>query len=253
MFTKIRKRFSSAHILAAAALFVVLGGSAYAALGKGTVGSKQLKNNAVKTKKIANSAVTTDKLGPDAVTGDKVNESTLGKVPAAAAADTAASATTANTANTANTAVEADNAAELEGRTLIQVRGASDGDDSGVDDGLSDSVFSEVLITDIGIPTGGANVIATASVELFNEGAAARNASCTIRSDGTAISQTYDVQMTLPGVPVVVPMTGYAEFATGTGIADPENIGVYCQGSVADDDVEFRDGDLVVQRIPTGS
>jgi hypothetical protein len=250
MFTKIRKRFSSAHILAAAALFVVLGGSAYAALGKNTVGSKQLKANAVKTKKIANGAVSTDKLGADAVTGDKVNESTLGKVPAAATADTA---TTATDATNAAQAASADDADALEGRTLIQVRPASDSDDSGVDLGLADSTFSEVLITDIGIPTGGANLIATASVELFNTAGAARNASCTLRSDGTAISQTYDVQMTNPGIPVVVTLTGYAEFATGTGISDPENVGVYCQGSIADDDVEFRDGDLVVQRIPTGT
>jgi hypothetical protein len=105
----------------------------------------------------------------------------------------------------------------------------------------------------MGIPTGGANLIVNASVELFNTAGAARNASCVLRSDGVAISRTYDVQMTLPGVPVVVPLTGYAEFANGTGIADPENVGVYCQGSVADDDVEFRDGDLVVQRVPTGT
>lgn len=104
------------------AVFLVLGtGAAFAALGKNTVGTKQLKRNAVKvgklapeavkagklaknavatnrlrdnvvstdkisdlavkSPKLADESVITDKIAPDAVTGAKVDESTLGSVP----------------------------------------------------------------------------------------------------------------------------------------------------------------------------
>ncbi|HET6830177.1 MAG TPA: hypothetical protein VFH44_02390 [Solirubrobacterales bacterium] len=59
------RRPSPALILSLIALFAVLGGSAYAALSKNSVGSKQIKPNAVK--------------------GEDVKESSLGKVPAAKA------------------------------------------------------------------------------------------------------------------------------------------------------------------------
>jgi hypothetical protein len=72
---------------------VALGGTSYAAfnLPKNSVGTTQLKNNAVTNKKIANGAVS----------GSKVNLSTLGTVPNAGHA---ASADTANSANTAGNA-----------------------------------------------------------------------------------------------------------------------------------------------------
>ncbi|MGB7686655.1 MAG: hypothetical protein WBL45_12840 [Solirubrobacterales bacterium] len=93
------------------AVFLVLGGAtAFAALGKNTVGTKQLKNNAVTAKKvkknavtakkiknsavttakIKNSAVTTEKIKNGAVTGAKVNLATLGTVPSAAVANSLA-------------------------------------------------------------------------------------------------------------------------------------------------------------------
>jgi hypothetical protein len=83
------------------AVFLVLGGAtAFAALGKNTVGTKQLKKNAVTTAKIKNNAVTTAKIKNSAVTGAKLNESTLGQVPSAANADNATNATNAGNANT---------------------------------------------------------------------------------------------------------------------------------------------------------
>jgi hypothetical protein len=87
--------------MASLAVFLVLGGAtAWAALGKNTVGSKQLKKNAVTTAKIKNNAVTTGKIKNGAITGAKVNVGTLGKVPSASTADTATSAGNANNANT---------------------------------------------------------------------------------------------------------------------------------------------------------
>jgi hypothetical protein len=67
------------------AVFLVLGGTAFAAtqLGKNSVGTKQLKKNAVTAAKIKKNAVTTAKIKKDAVTGAKVNEGTLGTVPSA--------------------------------------------------------------------------------------------------------------------------------------------------------------------------
>jgi hypothetical protein len=79
--------------VATLALFVAVGGaSAFAAsqLGKNSVGSKQLKKNAVTGKKVKDNSLT----------GRDVDESTLGKVPRAAIADSAASATSAGNADT---------------------------------------------------------------------------------------------------------------------------------------------------------
>ncbi|HEU4393576.1 MAG TPA: hypothetical protein VFR04_08085 [Solirubrobacterales bacterium] len=108
-------------IVAIIALVAALTGTAFAALGKNTVGSKQLKKNAVTAAKIkksavseaklgngavsaaklkdgavasaklADNAVTTEKIAAGAVTGAKVQASSLGKVPSAASADTASS------------------------------------------------------------------------------------------------------------------------------------------------------------------
>jgi hypothetical protein len=70
--------------MATLAVFIALGGGAYAALQKNSVGSKQIK--------------------PNAVQGVDANESSFGQVPSAHRADTAANADSANSANSANTA-----------------------------------------------------------------------------------------------------------------------------------------------------
>jgi hypothetical protein len=115
---QLRKRLTYANVMSSIAVFLVIGGgAAFAALGKNTVGTPQLKKNAVKAGKIgpeavkagklAKNAVTTnrlrdnivtsakivggsiltDKIANDAVTGDKVDESSLGTVPKAADAE----------------------------------------------------------------------------------------------------------------------------------------------------------------------
>lgn len=75
---------SPAMVVAAVALIVALGGSAWAV---SKIGTKQLKNNAVTTPKLKNSAVTAAKLKGAAVTAPKianrsVSASKLGTVPA---------------------------------------------------------------------------------------------------------------------------------------------------------------------------
>jgi hypothetical protein len=92
---KIRKRITFSNVIAMMALFVALGGSAYAAtqLKKNSVGTKQIKSNAVTAAKLKKNAVTGAKIATGAVTGAKVangsltgakiNLSTLGTVPSA--------------------------------------------------------------------------------------------------------------------------------------------------------------------------
>src|SRR5436305_2033494 len=78
MFRTLRPR-SVYDIVAGAALFVALGGSAYAVtnLPKNSVGTQQLTKNAVTAPKLANGAVTTPKLANGAVTGAKVGKHTV--------------------------------------------------------------------------------------------------------------------------------------------------------------------------------
>ena len=96
---KIRKRLTYANVMSSIAVFLVIGGAtAFAALGKNTVGTKQLKKNAVTTAKIKNNAVTTNKIKANAVNGAKVKDGSLtgadinlgalGTVPSAANANT---------------------------------------------------------------------------------------------------------------------------------------------------------------------
>jgi len=92
-----RKHFgrpSPAMIVAVVALICALSGTAYAALGKNSVGSRQLKSKAVTTGKIANNAVNGAKVAKGSLTGEDINISALGTVPAATTASSAANANT---------------------------------------------------------------------------------------------------------------------------------------------------------------
>lgn len=110
---QIRKRLTYANVMSSIAVFLVIGGAtAFAALGKNSVGSKQLKKNAVTAKKIKKNAVTGAKIKKNAITGAKVKDASLtgvdidlaklGTVPSATSADKATTADTATTATTAN-------------------------------------------------------------------------------------------------------------------------------------------------------
>jgi hypothetical protein len=86
----LRGKLNYANATATIALFVALGGSAYAAasLPKNSVGTKQLKAGSVTSAKIKNGAVT----------GPKVKLSSLGTVPSATSAASAGVAATATNA-----------------------------------------------------------------------------------------------------------------------------------------------------------
>jgi hypothetical protein len=73
-----RPRLTYANVMATIAVFIALGGSAYAFhLGKNSVGTKQIKKNAITGAKVKN----------DSLTGSDINESTLGTIPNAQALD----------------------------------------------------------------------------------------------------------------------------------------------------------------------
>lgn len=102
----LRGKLTYANVMATVAVFIALGGAAYAAgLPKNSVGTKQLKNNAVTAAKIKNGTIT----------GSKINLTTLGTVPSADTATTATSADTATNANNAKTAATAENSNTLGG------------------------------------------------------------------------------------------------------------------------------------------
>jgi hypothetical protein len=82
---KIRESVTFSNVVAVLALFLALGGGAYA-----TVELKKLKANSVGTKQLKNNAVKSAKVADNSLTGSDLDESTLGKVPSAASADNAA-------------------------------------------------------------------------------------------------------------------------------------------------------------------
>jgi hypothetical protein len=104
----VRSRMTFANVISCLALFVALGGAAYAAgLPKNSVGTKQIKNEAVTAAKVKNGSLT----------GTQINASTLGTVP---------NATHAVSAESAAHAVSADSATQAEQANLLQGKHASD-------------------------------------------------------------------------------------------------------------------------------
>jgi hypothetical protein len=90
-------RLSYGNVVATLALFIALGGGAYA-LSRNSVGSKEIAKDAVRSSEVKD----------DRVKGKDVEESSFDTVPSATTADTANSAVTATSADTADTADTAD-------------------------------------------------------------------------------------------------------------------------------------------------
>jgi hypothetical protein len=122
----LRERLTYANVVATVALFLAVTGGA-------TAIALSLPKNSVKSKQIAKEAVKTSDIAKDAVTGDKVKESTLGKVPLAAHADSADTAGSAGSATNAAHAGVADSLANPGGAPLspanvVQSQNAVTGD-----------------------------------------------------------------------------------------------------------------------------
>jgi hypothetical protein len=115
----LRRRPSPALVIALIALFISLSGVAYG-VATGSIDSREIKDNTVRSRDLRNNDIRTRDLrnneirgrdvrnstvqGRDValntLTGDDINESRLGKVASATAADTAGSAASAGNANT---------------------------------------------------------------------------------------------------------------------------------------------------------
>jgi len=78
-----KRHLSFANVMSIAAVFIALGGGAYAInVGRAAIKTKNIKNNAVKTPKIANNAVTTPKIANNAVTAAKVKDAAVTPISA---------------------------------------------------------------------------------------------------------------------------------------------------------------------------
>lgn len=111
-----RLRPSPSMIVAFAALLIALGGTSYAVvrLPARSVGSKQLKREAVQRAHIKSAAVDGSKVAADALTGADIHEATLDKVPSALSADRTATAGRAATADRATASDRATSSAALD-------------------------------------------------------------------------------------------------------------------------------------------
>jgi hypothetical protein len=117
MLSTVRGRISSAHVIALAALFVALGGTAFAAA---TIGTSDIENGAVTNKKLHRGAVNGAKVKNNSLTGTELDEKTLNQVPAANHANSADTANRAITAVTANNVMSAVVGKGAQGCTLLR-------------------------------------------------------------------------------------------------------------------------------------
>jgi hypothetical protein len=101
------RRPSAALVVATVALFVALGGVGYAAA---TIGSAAIIDNSIKSQDFRNNNLRGKDVRTNTLKGSDIDESSLGKVPSAANADSAATAAHATNADNATNAANAANA-----------------------------------------------------------------------------------------------------------------------------------------------
>ena len=102
MIGKLRGRIGAAHVIAVAALFVALGGSAIAAA---TIGTRDIKNGAVTKSKLHKNSVNGKRVKDNSLSGKDIDEKSLGQVPSAGHAVVADKATIASKATNVMSAV----------------------------------------------------------------------------------------------------------------------------------------------------
>jgi hypothetical protein len=122
MLGQIRSKLTYANVVATIAVFIALGGGAYAAtaLRANSVGTAQLKNRAVTGRKIAKNAIDGSKVKNGSLTAADINLATLPKWASATNSDHAAkadSATTAANAAHADVSTRADRATAADSAT----------------------------------------------------------------------------------------------------------------------------------------
>lgn len=115
------RHLSFSNVIAMLALFIALGGAAYAgtkingnSIKNGSIGGGKLKNETITGNKLKKGTITGAQIAPGTITSSSINESTLGPVPSAQTATTATTATKANNATKATTATSAESSNRAE-------------------------------------------------------------------------------------------------------------------------------------------
>jgi hypothetical protein len=105
------RHLTFSNVIAMLALFIALGGAAYAGskingktIVNKSIGGGKLKNETITANKIKKGTITSAQIAPGSIDSTQININTLTTVPSAQTANTATSATTADTAKTATTA-----------------------------------------------------------------------------------------------------------------------------------------------------
>ncbi|MGH2940100.1 MAG: hypothetical protein ACRDPE_18485 [Solirubrobacterales bacterium] len=124
---RLLRHLSFSNVIAMLALFVALGGAAYAgttisgsSIKNGSIGGGKLKNETITAGKLKKGTITGAQIASGSISSSSIDLSTLGTVPSAQTANTAGtatkagSATTATTAETAKSAESAENAKHAE-------------------------------------------------------------------------------------------------------------------------------------------
>jgi hypothetical protein len=114
---RLLRHLSFSNVIAMLALFVALGGAAYAgtkingnSIKNGSIGGGKLKNETITANKIKKGTITGTQIAPGSIGSSSIDESTLGTVPSAQSAATAGTASKADSAGTADSAKSADSA-----------------------------------------------------------------------------------------------------------------------------------------------
>jgi hypothetical protein len=118
------RHLTFSNVIAVVALFIALGGAAYAgakingaSIKNGSIGGGKLKNETIGAGKLKKGTITGAQIAPGTIDGTQINVTTLATVPAATSAGMAQSSQTANSAKTADSATTADTAKSAESAT----------------------------------------------------------------------------------------------------------------------------------------
>jgi hypothetical protein len=118
---RLLRHLSFSNVIAMLALFVALGGAAYAgttisgsSIKNGSIGGGKLKNETITAGKLKKGTITGAQIAPGSISSSSIDLSTLGTVPSAQTANTAGTATKADSATTATSASTADTAKSAE-------------------------------------------------------------------------------------------------------------------------------------------
>ena len=105
------RHLTFSNVIAVVALFIALGGAAYAGtkingstIVNKSIGGGKLKNETITANKIKKGTITSAQIAPGSIDSTQINVNTLTTVPSAQTATTATTATSATTAQTAKTA-----------------------------------------------------------------------------------------------------------------------------------------------------